>query len=243
MVIPVALLVGALIWRAYRAQATKKLCIAYNEKLLPPIRSPQNVIIAFDLHGVLFRHDYKKMFTVFWQSPDKWKLLWTTLHPSLWFDVLKLSRTCTVPEAFIMQLAKRNTAVKELLPTIIKILNAQKPHAQTVALLHKLKKEGYQLHVLSNIGETIYKDMEQQFPEILHMFENVLVTGAANGYISKPNPKMYHAYLATLNGEKRPLFIDDKIKNIRSALNCGIASVHYHSFDAALAMLKNLIAF
>jgi len=240
---PLALLVGAL---ALRSKHTKKMhhyCDKKNSALLPPVRSPENVIITFDLHGVVFRHDYRKMARFFWESPDKWKLSWATLSPKLWLDVLRLARTCTVPEAFIMRLAQQHATIKELLPVIIHIMNAQVPHEPTVELMHKLKKQGYQLHVISNIGETIYRDLEKQFPDILQMFENVVVTSAANGYISKPNPEMYYTYLSTINSVKKPLFIDDKIKNIRSALNCGIASIYYEKFDQAHGALKKLVDF
>jgi len=238
-----ALLFIVILWRTRSTQKTKKLSIKHNEKLLPPIRSPKNIIIAFDLHGVLFRHDYKKMVRFFWQSPHKWELIRTTLNPALWLDILKLSRTSTVPEAFIMQLAKQHSTIRKLLPTIIHIMNAQMPHKKTVELLHALKQRGYQLHILSNIGETIYQDMKQQFPKILSLFDNVVVTCAANGYISKPNPRMYYAYLATVDEHMKPLFIDNRIRNVKSAIKCGIASIHYDTFESAIKALKKLIPF
>jgi len=241
MLLPVALICARIIYAHRRAQ-THTLCLTRNETLLPPLRSPENIIIAFDLHGVLFRHNYRRMIRFFWQSPDKWHLAWATLNPRVWYDVFRLARTCTVPEAFIMRLAQQHATIKKLLPTIIHIMNAQVPHEPTVELVHKLKSEGYQLHVISNIGETIYRDLENQFPEILHLFDNVVVTSAASGYISKPNPEMYYLYLSTTNGNK-PIFIDDKIKNIRSALNCGIASIYYESFEHVQDALKKLINF
>jgi len=240
---PLILLVGTIALRSRRTKKIHQYCTKKNTTLLPSSRSTDNIIITFDLHGVVFRHDYKKMIQFFWKSPDKWKLAWATLSPRLWIDVLKLARICSVPEAFIMHLAQQNVTIKELLPTIIRIMNAQTPHKLTVELVQKLKKQGYQLHIISNIGETIYRDLEKQFPDILHMFDHVIVTCAANGYISKPNPEMYYTYLSTIDDSKKPIFIDDKIKNICSALNCNIASIYYESYEQTQEDLKKLIDF
>lgn len=238
---PIIPAIGFMLWRSYRIKRIIRHCIQKNKLLLPDIRSPKNMVIVFDLHGVVFRHDYKKMMRSFWKSPDKWRLLWATIHPQLWIDVFKIARNYTVPEAFIMQLTKQHETIKQLLPTIIHIMNAQKPHQPTVELIHRLKKEGYHLDIISNIGETIYKDLEQLFPDILGLFDTVIVTCAGNGYISKPNPQLYYLYLASMRPEHTPLFIDDKIKNIQSALDCGIASMYYASFDTTMQELKTLI--
>lgn len=234
-------MMSIIILRSQQIKRINQLCKKYNESLLPPLRSPDNIVIAFDLHGVLFRHDYKKMIHFFIKSDDKWKLIKTTLNPALWIDVFKIARTSSVPEAFIMRLAQQHNTIKSLLPSIIHIMNAQVPHQPTVELAYTLKKEGYILHIISNIGETIYRDLEQQFPEILSMFDHVVVTCAANGYISKPNPEMYYQYLSTINHKQKPIFIDDKIKNIRSALNCSIASIYYSSLEHTIQSLKDLL--
>lgn len=243
ILVPLAIVASSIIRKTYRKKKIMRTCTQKNTSLLPTIRSPHNVIVVFDLHGVVFRHDYVKMFRSFWRSPDKWRIVWATINPRLWLDVLIIARDYTVPEAFIMQLAKQHETIKQLLPSIIHIMNAQKPHQPTVALMHRLKKTGYTLDVLSNIGETIYRDMEQLFPEILSLFNTVVVTCAANCYTSKPNPKLYQVYLSTVQDNQSPLFIDDKIKNIQSALDCGIASIYYDSADEATEVLKKLIPF
>ena len=115
---------------------------------LPLPLNATNTIIVFDLHGVLFNHDYKKMAATFWASPKKWKFMGDMLDPCLIRDVLILLYRRPIPESFFMHLAHKYKAVKDELPLLIRIANCQKINRPMIKLVRKLKAEGYQLHLL-----------------------------------------------------------------------------------------------
>jgi len=214
-----------------------------NAQLLPKNRLAKNIILAFDLHGVIFRHNYKKMLYIFINSPEKWKLLSLFFNPVLWKDLIKMLPKHTLNEAIIFHLASNHRKIKPLIGLITEIMNAQSPHKKTINLIKKLKKLGYQIDILSNIGASMYKELKKKHAKIFTLFTEVMTVEEKNNFIAKPNKKLFKLYKKSIPTGKKAILIDDKIKNIKAALKSGIASVYYENFNSTLAILKKLISF
>ncbi len=203
--------------------------------------TPANTIILFDLHGVVFKHDYKKMLATFWRSPQKWVFIRDMFNPCLIWDMLKLLYRRPIPESFFMHLAHDYEKVKDVLPLLIGIANCQKVNWPVVTLMKQLKKQGYELALLSNIGQRIYLDLEPKHRELFHLFDHIMVATPETDYISKPNPKIYERFMNEVNHHnKHVVMIDDKQKNLCGGLPFGIIGI---LFTSTPELLKKLTTF
>ena len=203
--------------------------------------TPTNTIILFDLHGVVFNHDYKKMLLTFWHSPQKWSFIRGMLDPCLIWDMLKLLYRRPIPESFFMHLAHDYKKVKDVLPLLIRIANCQKVNWPVVELIKQLKKQGYECALLSNIGQRIYLDLEPNHHEVFHLFDHIMVATPETHYISKPNPKIYERFIKEINiHNKHIVMIDDKQKNLCGGLPFGIIGILFTNRPELLKQLTSL---
>lgn len=199
--------------------------------------TPSNTMVVFDLHGVLFSHQYGKMIMTFFRSSQKWRLLRALLNPCLLWDIIKLLYRRPVPESFFMHLAHDYKDIYAVLPLMISIANLQKPNVDTIDIVKKLKAQGYTLAVLSNIGQRIFNDLEPQHHNLFHMFDYIIVSTPETRYISKPNPKIYERLKNETDNTKQMILVDDKDKNICGGLNFGIIGI---TFKSAKQLRKRL---
>jgi len=202
---------------------------------------PKKTIIAVDLHGVLFTHNYKKMLKTFWHSKKKLKLFFATLSPALWLDFFKLLKKNAVAEEYIVRLADTHKRLRPFVPLGIEIANTQKPSQPVIDMLKKLKKNGCTLQLFSNIGDTIFADLLGKHPDIFTLFENFTIAAQENNYRRKPHVQAFEDFLKTHNQEnKTVILIDDKRKNIRGAQQNGLIGIFFESAQQVENELKSL---
>jgi len=202
---------------------------------------PNNTTVAFDIHGVLFKPNYKQIAGIIIQSKQIIKLFFIVLNPFLLCDLLKLVHQRTIPEACIMKLAIKYPRIKQFIPLFTRIANAQKPIPATIEILEKLKTKGYNLHILSNIGEQFFNDLAQTFPQIFNYFDKVKVPSASDDYIQKPNPLIFQNYVTDYNQNVDQIFfIDNNKRNIQVASSLGIIGIHFTNPTALYNALYNL---
>ncbi len=198
-------------------------CLA---RLTQPI-APQTTIITFDIHGVLFTKDYREIATIIWHNPRLLTIFFYALNPFVVYDVLKLMVKKGVTEEYIIGLGAKHRSFAQFVPLGIAIANAQKPIAKTVALAHQLKKKGYTLHILSNIGPTIYADLAKKHPAVFASFDAVIVPLPENNYCGKPHQAFFDRYYKNYAGHKQILLIDDKPINIKKAVRAGMGGIYF----------------
>ena len=199
---------------------------------------PKKTVIAVDLHGVLFKHDYKKMLKLFWDSKNKLQLFRAIISPSLWLDLLKLKKKGAVIEQYLVLLADKHVRLKPFVPLGIAIANAQKPINPVIDILLKLKNKGYKLELFSNIGETIFKNLQKKTPKVFTLFDSFTISSKSNDYRRKPNADAFQAFLKSHNTKnKTVILIDDKQKNTCGAQKNGIIGL---LFTSAKQMEKEL---
>ncbi|MCK5633058.1 HAD hydrolase-like protein [bacterium] len=201
----------------------------------------QNTVFAIDLHGVIFKHNYTKMFKTFFICKKKLQLLRALLSPSLWLDSIKLKKKKGIAEQYLVRLADKHHKLKPFVPLGITIANHQKPQHDFIALLHTLKKNGYKLYLFSNIGSVIFKDIQKKFPDIFSLFENFTIPSKEDNYIRKPTNKSFDRFIFTNNlKNKNIIFIDDKQKNIDAAQQHNINGIFFRSTKQLCTELKNV---
>lgn len=202
---------------------------------------PSKTIILFDLHGVLFKHNYGKMLKTFWKSPLKWSLLGNLLNPYFLWDIAKLLRHRPIPESFFVHLARNYKQFRTAFPLFIQIANCQIVNNPMISLIKKLKSNGYEIALLSNIGERIYIDLESQHHDIFHLFDHIMVCTPETHYVSKPNPQIYERFMREGNKQnKHIVMIDDKKKNLYGAAPFGIVGLRFRNYNRLLKQLTKL---
>lgn len=186
-------------------------------------------IIIFDLHEVLVKKDYIKVFFLLLCIVYRLDILYILLKPSSLRIIKKLWKTSRVPEQYLKELAHQHPRLQHFIPYVVRILNQQKPILETLAIVQQLKIQGYSLYLFSNIGKETYKDFQKKFCFITLLFDGVIFTQAEDGWIQKPHSLAYKKLLKNTKKQSHEcLFIDNNKKNIESA--------HKHGFNTILCL-------
>src|SRR5579863_961177 len=97
-----------------------------------------------------------------------------------------------------------STKEKELMKDIMDlVLDPQtvtamiEPVKSTVQLMHKLKSAGHEIYACANVPEELYKSAEQKFPDILNLFDGIVISSHIK--IVKPNEAIFNHLLTTHN--------------------------------------------
>lgn len=192
--------------------------------------SPANTIISFDIHGVLFEPDTKKIKQLLKKNPKVFLVLRYLFWPPLLFDLIRLLKKKAVPEEIISHLTTQYTGLAQYKNLAIKLANAQKPIPGMLKLIKQLHVNGYQLHIFSNIGIQIYQELAHEYQEIFSFFHRVHMPNTTNNFIGKPHIGAFQDYINRCNPHKmQVLFIDNRWRNVTSAHRVGIFGIHFKS--------------
>lgn len=195
---------------------------------------PQNVEIAWDIHGVIMyqpwsaihnNFEYRELFSLF-PPAAKGALL------SLFDDGLTTPEQQLLSKAFGLVRAKDISGEgfywlfkeygKENLAQMVKQLaNAYCPKPGIPEIIKELHQLGYTQRIASNIGSEFYKNLKQKYPALFKYFKG----GKTVQYVyprfidfnpvRKPNPEYARQYEKQNPGHrKKIIFIDDRIANI-----------------------------
>jgi FMN phosphatase YigB (HAD superfamily) len=211
--------------------------------------SPQTTIIAFDIHGVLFAPDKKKIKKVIKSHPSVFNVLVYAFWPPFLLNVYKLVRKKAVPEEIINHLSSRYKLIAKHKQFAIQLANAQKHIPYMENLVTKLKDLGYELHIFSNIGSEIFKELSDQHYTLFKLFDKIYIPHRENNFIGKPHHQAFRDYLKRCNNSKQQvIFIDNRWRNIKSAHQSNIFGIHFKSAQQLtkelqqLAVIKEIIA-
>jgi HAD superfamily hydrolase (TIGR01509 family) len=202
--------------------------------------TPANTVIVFDLHRVLFHHNYRRMWTTFYKSPLKWRFAIALLNPCLLWDMVKLLYRRPIPESFFVHLSHNYKNIRDIMPLLIEIANQQIRNEKTIAIVKELKEQGFELAILSNIGQRIFDALRPKHQDLFSLFNHIIVATAETQYASKPNPKIYERLHNELNRNKHVVLIDDQEKNICGGLSFGIIGIVYKQPKQLCNQLKKL---
>lgn len=204
----------------------------------PGLDSPQpkNMVIAFDLHGVVLNPDYKRIFNYAWYSLHK-----TALIKTLPYSLLRLMRSADrseVYEAFFDYLFENSPQKDMLVHDFTVITNMQKINTDTINIIKELKNAGYIVILASNIGENTYNDLVQkpEMAQVMTLFNTIIIPRPINNYAHKPDSR-YFEMLINHYPHKHIVLIDDSFRNLCGAAKNGISGIGFKS----AAQLKELL--
>lgn len=112
------------------------------------------------------------------------------------------------------------------------------PIEETVSILRKLKKSGYQLTALSNWSAETFPRVAERF-DFLNWFDPLVISGEIE--MVKPEPDIYHYLLEKIDKPASScLFIDDKAENIQTARNLGFQTIQFSAPDQLSNQLRDM---
>ncbi len=100
----------------------------------------------------------------------------------------------------------------------------------TAEILHDLHDRGIRLVALTNFSAETFAHMPELYPEILSLFDDVVVSGAEG--VAKPDPRIFRILARRLEHPIDGVFyVDDSRPNVEAARAAGMDAVHFR--DAA----------
>jgi FMN phosphatase YigB (HAD superfamily) len=207
-------------------------------RLMPPVILPDksmisnrsNVVITFDLHGVLFAVDYKKMIHLLFTTKKTLRLLGALFWFPLWMDIYYLWSTTTTAEKYILFITEKYRFLFPCKNLLFACASAQKPIVSTIEVAKNLKASGYVLHIFSNIGPKMLAMLQLYHKGIFDLFDVIHISNEKNNYKGKPEISVFYQYIrehALQN--KIIIFVDDTRKNILVARKIGMIGIYYRS--------------
>lgn len=204
--------------------------------------SPYNTIIVFDINGVLFTTSYWKLFKLLIRDKNTLRLIAYFLHPKVIIDIIRLYSKGSINEEYYAHLVTAYPSLAPCKSLLLAAVEAQKPIGPMIQLVYTLKRAGYELHILSNIGKLFFVQLERLHPELFTQFSKIMIAGPEHNYLSKPNPKMYALYSKECNSDgKQTIFIDDKKKNVLAAQLHGMTGILYKNPQQFKKELQKII--
>lgn len=224
------------------------LLISYTKKtpfLHKPVQNKEKIIILWDLHEVVFQRsiiDWAKEIVTFngkWQAIKKTSWPMSKLFLKYFLYVLGIQKGDISSEELIVLAKKQNN--NELVQLIVTVGSRYTPIDGTVNIIKELDRNGYQQHVCSNIGRTIYNHFHTIYPEIFKYFTHVTLVEPKHNepLIKKPNSQFFTNYLKINNLSAQDIvFIDDKQHNVDAAQQVGMIAIR---FTDAEQLRKDLV--
>lgn len=200
---------------------------------------PKNTVIVFDLNGVVLHLSPWQVLRIAWRSPYKWRMLALAFNPAFdWYILQGLYRKQVV-EKMINDLTVRFKLFAPLRATALQIVNAQYPRAGMAPLIKNLHDRGYELAILTNIGQESINMLMHAHPELFAQFKHVIHATADDGYIAKPDHQAFaKLFLAIGDPTKKYLFIDDNRRNIAQARVHGMQAIRFYNMHNLQKQLK-----
>jgi FMN phosphatase YigB (HAD superfamily) len=193
-------------------------------------------VIAWDLHGVLFVksiwHWFFLIITFSGIFKAIWKMSFSGYKLIFKYVLRKLGlyqKEITNEELIKVCVADGND---QMITLIKKVSCDYVPYKEVIALVKKIHSRGIQQDIVSNIGQTVFADFKQLYPEIFIYFKNVLTVNIQPGRVvlKKPDVNYFKAYVEMYQYRADEIiFIDDNSDNVRSAEKIGIFALNFQS--------------
>ena len=217
-----------------------------------------NAVFAWDFHDVLVEKDWpqlgKNISSLIYKDPT---LLGLVVSPWFWAEVRATKEQCNITEEFIEQLAKKYPRLEKHLDDLISLINFHQPNEKSVAILARLKEQGYRHYFASNIGPKSLAIMKNRYPKIFNNFDGEYIPQTRNKntglLVAKPCVNYFNELRNYINqkekGNPTILFVDDRINNIQGARESNvnvqnkIIGIHFQSAKQLENDVSKLVAF
>ncbi len=197
--------------------------------------SPTTHIFLWDLHDVILEKSLWSWFMVCIQFKNKKEIIrkldkkTVKILCTFLLERLRLTKKQLVSEELIKAaLQADNQALVEL---TIQACSSYAPIKKTVAIMNELSQLGYEHHLGSNIGKTVFDDCAGKFSSIFSMFKDATIPFESTKtglIIKKPNPEFFYTHIKKHNlNSHQIIFIDDKLANVKAAQSVGMHGIHF----------------
>ncbi len=241
--LPILLITGGSIKKIYDYYSDLQTDhIVYQE--LPKAIDPSTTILVFDMHKLFKEQNH---FIVGCDLlGNHWRaILGFLCTPNSWGPVKKTIKEATAStkcgEQIFTLLEEKHPQFTGMTKTLQESFLKHKIIPDTVAYMKELKEKGYKLYVLSNCRHDTYAEEVKQNPELFTLFSGAYLPCPENNFDCKPRSSFYQSFKNYLtqqgHTDKQIVFVDDKLKNITSALPHGISGIH---FISALQLRKDI---
>jgi FMN phosphatase YigB (HAD superfamily) len=223
-------------------------------------------IIGVDLHDVLLDKDTtakQKMWDAVSSYPRKKEIFFNRYLPiygakliamgayhacvsALRKAKLTTQRGPTGEKYMAVALAYNNDALADL---ILKMSGCHTVNPAVAAILKQIRKQGYELNIMSNIGEytlnSLFQKEDPAFREIFNdeMFDrkaSQAVNYLENPPVTKPSQDYFKRYLERNGYEPKDIvFVDDDLLNCTTAAGLGMDSIQYKNPKQLAAEFRN----
>jgi len=197
-------------------------------------------IIAFDLHGVVLKYEWLKIFPTLFRFNHKWALI-KNLYKLPFRRLFSMVRRTPSFEQFLQAAGQGNEYLRDLL---IELSVQQKVNREVANVVQRLSEHGYTLHVLSNIGAESFRRLQTKFATLFHCFTFVLTSNPVdhNGaLLRKPDPAFFTHYLERIKAEAANIvFVDDRRENVEAARKLGMRAIHFKNARQLSAELTKM---
>lgn len=207
-------------------------------------------VIAWDLHGVLFVKSIWHWFYLIVTFPGLFKALWKMSFCGYVLILKYILRKIGIYKKEItneelINLCE-NDGNDQMIALIKKVSCDYVPNTSMIALVKKIHDLGIQQDIVSNIGETVFTQFKQMYPDVFIYFKNFFTVTVQPGKatLKKPDPFYFQAYLDKYTyASHEILFIDDNSDNVESAKKVGIFALNFSSVSLLKKDLDNLNIF
>jgi HAD superfamily hydrolase (TIGR01509 family) len=198
-----------------------------------PIRN-----VVFDVGGVLLQWDPPAFIAKVAPDPAQQAVIRREIfeHPE-WHEFDR--GTIDVARAAV-RFGERAGLTPEQMRTLLQTANESlHPIAGTIQLVEDLAAAGVHLYVLSNMPVSTYEYLTRRH-EFFRHFRELVISGAI--LLIKPEPAIYkHLVEKTGIEPAESVFIDDLLKNVVAARECGLHAIQFKGPDAARAELRTYL--
>jgi putative hydrolase of the HAD superfamily len=198
-----------------------------------PIRN-----VVFDVGGVLLQWDPPAFIARVAPDPAKQALIRREIfeHPE-WHEFDR--GTIDAAKALTHFGARADLSPDEMRALLQAANESLHPIAGSVELVEDLVAAGVHLYVLSNMPVSTYEYLTRKHAFFGH-FRELIISGAI--LMIKPEPAIYkHLIEKTGIVPSESVFLDDLLKNVIAARECGLHAIQFKGPDAARAELRTYL--
>ncbi len=194
---------------------------------------PNSIVIALDIHDVLFSLDYTKLYKRLYTMQHKLIVSKHLINPVFWYRAHRIFKKTRVAEDIFNRLTVLYPELASVKAGFTALTNAQSVDRKVLSIAKELRAKGYKLYILSNIGKETFEQLKHENQDVISLFDGVYVAVPANNYAHKPQRIFYEGFKHYLNHEghhnKHVLLIDDSIAKIKGAARADIAGLVFIS--------------
>ena len=195
--------------------------------IVPLTFAPMIQSIIFDLGGVLIDWNPSYVFDRMFENEVQKKHFFENICTPDWNEMQDAGRPLKeATEILVAQHPEWKKYIEAYYGRWEEMLGG--PIDETVEIFRQLKKKGtHSLYALTNWSAELFPIALERY-DFLHWFDGRVVSGEEK--MRKPFPEFYQLILDRFHLEPATtLFIDDNIRNVHSAADTGMHTIHFQS--------------